>query len=144
MSVYARPVPPRRGGGTSRPEAGGSSEWVLGRCWLWCGNRHTWVVWLGPARTTGYHASFYACEPCVDRLHHTIIDYAEAMVDAPVDGEGIRVPLYVGASDPVRPPPITYRRGRHRRPRTALGRLWGRVVSGRESQPVRTVTAAKR
>ncbi|MFB7760181.1 helix-turn-helix domain-containing protein [Streptomyces xiamenensis] len=75
---------------------------------------------------------------------HVAPQHTRAMVDAPVDGAGIRVPLYVGASDPVRPPPITYRRGRHRRPRTALGRLWGRVVSGREGQPVRTETAAKR
>ncbi|MFF2373836.1 hypothetical protein ACFVUW_05580 [Streptomyces xiamenensis] len=96
------------------------------------------------ARTAQRHASFYACEDCVERLHHTILDYADAMVDAPVDAAGIRVPLYVGAADPVRPAPITYRRGRHRRPRTALGRLWGRVVSGREGHPVRTETAAKR
>ncbi|AKG41964.1 hypothetical protein H7827_25790 [Streptomyces sp. JH002] len=120
-----RPVPPR---------LGDRSEWVLGRCWLWCGNRHTWVLWLGQARTTGHHAPLYACEECVDRLHHTIIDYGEAMTDAPVDGSGIRVPLYLAADETPWPGPVRYRRGRHRRPRTALGRLWERVITGRSAR----------
>ncbi|UWM52057.1 hypothetical protein N0X72_25260 [Streptomyces carpaticus] len=121
-----RPVPPRLGDG---------SAWALGRCWLWCGNKHTWVLWLGPASSAGHHAPFYVCEPCLDRLHHTIIDYGEAMLDAPTDAAGVRVSLYIGADDPPRPGPITYRRGRHRRPRTQLGRLWHRFLTGREAPP---------
>ncbi|MGW7294934.1 hypothetical protein ACWGIB_21395 [Streptomyces xiamenensis] len=121
-----RPVPPRLGDGW---------DWVLGRCWLWCANRHTWVLWLGPASTTGHHASLYACEHCVDRLHHTIIDYSEAMTDAPLDATGIRVPLYLSPKDPPRPGPPRYHRARHRRPRTALGRLWHRLITGREVPP---------
>ncbi|WP_432743719.1 hypothetical protein H7827_07785 [Streptomyces sp. JH002] len=127
-----RPVPPR---------LGDSSDWVLGRCWLWCANRHTWVLWLGPASTTGHHASLYACERCVDRLHHTIIDYSEAMIDAPLDATGIRVPLYLSPKDPPRPVPLLpqpsaggtpIHRARHRRPRTVLGRLWHRLITGRD------------
>ncbi|MEV8117198.1 hypothetical protein AB0O69_20245 [Streptomyces xiamenensis] len=135
-----RPLPPRLPAGASRPEARGSSEWVLGRCWLWCGNRCTWVLWLGSASTAGHYAQFYVCEPCLARLHHTIIDYAEAMRDAPTDATGFKVPLYIAPEDPPRPEPINYRRPgtRTRRPRTALGRLWHRLITGRErpSAPV--------
>ncbi|GAA2365488.1 hypothetical protein N0X72_20850 [Streptomyces carpaticus] len=123
-----RPVPPRLGDG---------ADWVLGRCWLWCANRYTWVLWLGPASTTGHHASLYACESCVDRLHHTIIDYSEAMADAPTDATGIRVPLYLSPKDPPRPGPLFYRQARHRRPRTVLGRLWHRLITGRDAPPSR-------
>ncbi|MGW7295552.1 hypothetical protein ACWGIB_24565 [Streptomyces xiamenensis] len=134
-----RPLPPRLPAGASRPEAGGGSEWVLGRCWLWCGNRCTWVLWLGSASTAGHYAQFYVCEPCLARLHHTIIDYAEAMRDAPTDAAGCKVPLYIAPEDPPRPQPIRYPRPgtRHRRPRTALGRLWHRLITGREALPGR-------
>lgn len=128
MFADTRPLPPRPGDG---------SPWALGRCWLWCGNRRTWVLWLGPASTARHYAQFYVCAPCLDRLHHTIIDYADAMRDAPTDATGIKMPLYTGADDPPRPEPISYRRTRHRRrhPRTALGRLWHRLITGREPPP---------
>ncbi|MCU4747354.1 hypothetical protein [Streptomyces sp. G-5] len=130
-----RPAPPR---------VGDRSEWVLGRCWLWCGNRCTWVLWLGSASTAGHYAQLYVCEPCLARLHHTIIDYADAMREAPTDASGCKVPLYIAPEDPPRPEPINYRRTRHRRPRTALGRLWHRLITGREDPRPRFEAADNR
>ena len=42
--------------------------WVTGACWLGCERTGLPVIWLGPVQWDGQHASFYACEDCLERL----------------------------------------------------------------------------
>ncbi|AXG78425.1 hypothetical protein DVK44_12680 [Streptomyces paludis] len=56
------------------------NEWSYGRCWLWCGQVHTPVLWLGTAQTAGgVAAPFTVCGPCVQALHDAIWDHAMTM-----------------------------------------------------------------
>ncbi|MEW1718436.1 hypothetical protein [Streptomyces sp. NPDC093109] len=66
----------------NRPEparTGDGNDWSDGRCWLWCGQEHTRVLWLGTAQTAGgVSAPFTGCGPCVQVLHDAIWDHVMA------------------------------------------------------------------
>ncbi|MGW8847791.1 hypothetical protein ACWGNE_08415 [Streptomyces xiamenensis] len=113
----------------AHPGDGGS--WTHGHCWWWCGHRYTLVLWLGTVTSAGQHAPVYACRTCLAQLHHAVLDYSEALFDAPCDISGLRVPLYLARDAPPPPVPVRYRAGRHRRPRSILGRLWQQLADRR-------------
>lgn len=70
IRTQSRPPPARTDDG---------NDWFDGRCWLWCGQKWTRVIWLGPVRTTGgISAPFTACGGCVQILHDTIWEYVMA------------------------------------------------------------------
>nr|WSZ97714.1 hypothetical protein OH820_20450 [Streptomyces sp. NBC_00857] len=70
VRVESRPEPARTNDG---------NDWSDGRCWLWCGQKWTRVIWLGPVRTTGgISAPFTACGGCVQILHDAIWEYVTA------------------------------------------------------------------
>jgi hypothetical protein len=105
------------------------NAWVDGWCWLWCGWRYTRVLWIGAVGTPGANSPLYACGPCIKLLHDSVWDYAETTQHwLPADEWGREIPLY----QPVRESPpeaIRFRRGRHRRPRTPLGRRFLRATT---------------
>lgn len=45
-----------RGGLPAPAATDGGNEWVDGLCWLYCGQRWTRVLWIGPARVAGAQA----------------------------------------------------------------------------------------
>ncbi|UWM52052.1 hypothetical protein N0X72_25230 [Streptomyces carpaticus] len=120
-----RPRPP--------PHPGDGGAWTYGHCWWWCGHRYTLVLWLGTVSSAGQHAPVYACRTCLAQLHHAVLDYSEALLDAPCDiFGGLRVPLYVDANAGSPPPsPVRHRPTPHRLPRSTLGRLWHHLTAGR-------------
>lgn len=46
--------------------------WVDGMCWLYCGQRWTRVLWIGPACVAGVQAPMFACSPCIEELHERV------------------------------------------------------------------------
>ncbi|MFR9723249.1 hypothetical protein ACL02R_07740 [Streptomyces sp. MS19] len=122
--------------------AGAEPSWSVGLCWLWCGHRNTLVTWIGTVSTgtPAVAAPLYACGPCLETLQGAVEDHAHASAHLPVDEEGRDVPLYVtpGLSSPraVRARPG----GRHRRPRTTLGRRWQRLIDGDDPEPFISTT----
>ena len=69
------PLGQRGLGGTPHREQQVSIRWITGDCWLGCGRTGVLVIWLGPVQWDGQHAPFYACEPCLDRLHAQALAY---------------------------------------------------------------------
>ncbi|WP_098007647.1 hypothetical protein [Streptomyces sp. sk226] len=50
-------------------------EWQpYGECWLWCGGQDVEGTWIGPVRSSGMHASLYACRPCLYELDQRVLD----------------------------------------------------------------------
>lgn len=49
-----------------------SNTWVDGVCWLYCGQRRTRVLWIGPASVAGMQAPMFACDPCISELHQRV------------------------------------------------------------------------
>ncbi|KIF02018.1 hypothetical protein PL81_32395 [Streptomyces sp. RSD-27] len=49
-----------------------SNTWVDGVCWLYCGQRRTRVLWIGPASVAGMQAPMFACSPCISELHKRV------------------------------------------------------------------------
>lgn len=54
-----------RGGLPAPAATDDGNEWVDGGCWLYCGQRWTRVLWIGPASVAGAQAPMYACGPCI-------------------------------------------------------------------------------
>ncbi|GGS27778.1 hypothetical protein Snoj_10430 [Streptomyces nojiriensis] len=48
------------------------NPWVDGVCWLYCGQRWTRVLWIGPASVAGMQAPMFACGPCIAELHQRV------------------------------------------------------------------------
>ncbi|MFF2849747.1 hypothetical protein ACFVT5_25925 [Streptomyces sp. NPDC058001] len=61
-----------RGGLPAPAATDDGNEWVDGLCWLYCGQRWTRVLWIGPARVAGAQAPMYACGPCIHVLQERI------------------------------------------------------------------------
>lgn len=56
-------------GGLPRPaDTDDGNLWVDGMCWLYCGQRWTRVLWIGPVSVAGAQAPMYACGPCIAEL----------------------------------------------------------------------------
>ncbi|NKY15874.1 hypothetical protein HGA06_17545 [Streptomyces somaliensis DSM 40738] len=53
-----------RGGLPAPAATDDGNEWVDGSCWLYCGQRWTRVLWIGPATVADAQAPMYACGPC--------------------------------------------------------------------------------
>ncbi|GAA3010573.1 hypothetical protein Sfulv_32350 [Streptomyces fulvorobeus] len=49
-----------------------ANHWVDGLCWLYCGQRWTRVLWIGPASVAGAQAAMYACGPCIRELQERV------------------------------------------------------------------------
>jgi hypothetical protein len=102
------------------------NPWVDGWCWLWCGHRFTRVLWIGAIGAPGATSPLFACGPCIQLLHNSVWDYADAQHDLPEDQTGRAIPLYASDEATV----VRRRRGRHRRPRTPLGQRFHRAITG--------------
>ncbi|GGU51795.1 hypothetical protein ACIQIG_14135 [Streptomyces bacillaris] len=61
-----------RGGLPSPAATDDGNEWVDGPCWLYCGQRWTRVLWIGPARVAGAQAPMYACGACIGALQERV------------------------------------------------------------------------
>ncbi|WP_406726795.1 hypothetical protein WJ438_22265 [Streptomyces sp. GD-15H] len=61
-----------RGGLPTPATTDDGNEWVDGFCWLYCGQRWTRVLWIGPARVAGAQAPMYACGPCIRVLQERV------------------------------------------------------------------------
>lgn len=61
-----------RGGLPAPAATDDGNEWVDGFCWLYCGQRWTRVLWIGPARVAGAQAPMYACGPCIRVLQERV------------------------------------------------------------------------
>jgi hypothetical protein len=48
------------------------NRWVDGLCWLYCGQRWTRVLWIGPVSVAGAEAPMYACGPCIQELQERV------------------------------------------------------------------------
>lgn len=48
------------------------NAWVDGVCWLYCDQRRTRVLWIGPASVAGIQAPMFACDPCIAELHERV------------------------------------------------------------------------
>ncbi|TXS31414.1 hypothetical protein EAO71_06765 [Streptomyces sp. ms191] len=60
-------------GGLPAPAAtNDGNAWVDGLCWLYCGQRWTRVLWIGPASVAGAQAAMYACGPCIQELQERV------------------------------------------------------------------------
>ncbi|MDT0307106.1 hypothetical protein RM780_09040 [Streptomyces sp. DSM 44917] len=45
-----------------------ASDWVTGRCWLYCRRENVRVLWIGPLRTPVAEGDLYACGRCIAEL----------------------------------------------------------------------------
>ncbi|QPA00138.1 hypothetical protein DI273_14585 [Streptomyces violascens] len=61
-----------RGGLPAPAATDDGNEWVDGSCWLYCGQRWTRVLWIGPASVAGAQAPMYACGPCIRALQERV------------------------------------------------------------------------
>jgi hypothetical protein len=48
------------------------NQWVDGLCWLYCGQRWTRVLWIGPVSIAGAEAPAFACGPCITVLNELL------------------------------------------------------------------------
>ncbi len=103
-----------RGGLPAPAATDDGNEWVDGPCWLYCGQRWTRVLWIGPARVAGAQAPMYACGPCIRALQERVWQSLLSR-DEPTS--------FARPSDaPAAGPPATRRAGRHRSQRRFLRR----------------------
>lgn len=61
-----------RGGPPAPAATDDGNKWIDGFCWLYCGQRWTRVLWVGPARVAGAQAPMYACGPCIRELQERV------------------------------------------------------------------------
>ncbi|MFF2702899.1 hypothetical protein ACFVUQ_31650 [Streptomyces cyaneofuscatus] len=61
-----------RGGLPSPAATDDGNEWVDGLCWLYCGQRWTRVLRIGPARVAGAQAPVYACGAYIGALQERV------------------------------------------------------------------------
>lgn len=61
-----------RGGLPAAAPTDDGNRWVDGSCWLYCGQRWTRVLWIGPASVAGAQAPMYACGPCIRALQERV------------------------------------------------------------------------
>ncbi len=61
-----------RGGLPAPAQTDDRNPWVDGICWLYCGQRWTRVLWIGPASVAGMQAPMFACSPCIAELHERV------------------------------------------------------------------------
>lgn len=61
-----------RGGLPEPAQTDDQNPWVDGICWLYCGQRWTRVLWIGPASVAGMQAPMFACGPCIAELHERV------------------------------------------------------------------------
>lgn len=60
-------------GGLPAPaQEGDRNPWVDGTCWLYCGQRWTRVLWIGPVSVAGIQAPMFACSSCIVELHERV------------------------------------------------------------------------
>ncbi|MEU5148446.1 hypothetical protein AB0G42_14775 [Streptomyces yangpuensis] len=60
-------------GGLPAPAAtDDGNRWEDGRCWLYCGQQRTRVLWIGPVSVAGAQAPMYACGPCIQKLQEQV------------------------------------------------------------------------
>jgi hypothetical protein len=97
-----------RGGLPTPAQTDDLNPWVDGTCWLYCGQRHTRVLWIGPATIAGLQAPMFACGPCITELHKRV--WEAVLLSADPDGATSRAqPVEAGVHE-------GRRRGRHRGP----------------------------
>lgn len=80
------------------------NQWIDGRCWLFCGQQWTRVLWIGPAMVAGAQAPMYACGPCIRELQERVW---QALLAA--DAPGGQTPV---TSHPSKRPGARHRRAR--------------------------------
>ena len=61
-----------RGGLPAPAQTDDGNPWVDGLCWLYCGQRWTRVLWIGPATVAGMNAPMFACGPCIAELQERV------------------------------------------------------------------------
>lgn len=61
-----------RGGLPAPAQTDDRNPWVDGTCWLYCGQRWTRVLWIGPACVAGLQAPMFACSLCIAELHERV------------------------------------------------------------------------
>ncbi|MFJ5882906.1 hypothetical protein [Kitasatospora cineracea] len=61
-----------RGGLPAPARTDDGNPWVDGICWLYCGQRWTRVLWIGPATVAGMNAPMFACGPCIAELQERV------------------------------------------------------------------------
>lgn len=61
-----------RGGLPATAATDDGNRWVDGLCWLYCGQRWTRVLWIGPVSVAGAEAPMYACGPCIQELQERV------------------------------------------------------------------------
>ncbi|MDH6630080.1 hypothetical protein M2271_007930 [Streptomyces sp. LBL] len=76
LTVTPRVVPGiaefARGGLPAPADTDDGNSWTDGYCWLYCGQRWTRVLWIGPVSVAGVQAAMYACGPCVRALQEQV------------------------------------------------------------------------
>ncbi|MDV9194811.1 hypothetical protein [Streptomyces sp. Wh19] len=76
LTVTPRVVPGiaefARGGLPAPADTDDGNSWTDGYCWLYCGQRRTRVLWIGPVSVAGVQAAMYACGPCVRALQEQV------------------------------------------------------------------------
>ncbi|MFD9353577.1 hypothetical protein [Streptomyces sp. NPDC060031] len=63
-----------RGGLPQPASTDDGNHWVDGVCWLYCGQRWTRVLWIGPVSVAGAQAPMYACGSCIEELQLRVWD----------------------------------------------------------------------
>jgi hypothetical protein len=102
-----------RGGLPAPAQTDDGNPWVDGLCWLYCGQRWTRVLWIGPATVAGMNAPMFACGPCIaelqERVWKSVFLGDEPAEPVPDAGRTSTEPAPAVETGPPR-------RGRHRRP----------------------------
>ncbi|MCX4653846.1 hypothetical protein AB0N60_33670 [Streptomyces microflavus] len=64
------------------------NTWTDGFCWLYCGQRWTRVLWIGPVSVAGAQAAMFACGPCIrilqEQVWHSLLLHDEPTRPPPV------------------------------------------------------------
>lgn len=61
-----------RGGLPAAADTDDGNTWTDGYCWLYCGQRWTRVLWIGPVSVAGAQAAMHACGPCIRALQEQV------------------------------------------------------------------------
>lgn len=61
-----------RGGLPAPADTDDGNHWIDGLCWLYCGQKWTRVLWIGPVSVAGAQAAMYACGPCIRALQEQV------------------------------------------------------------------------
>ncbi|MFD4393779.1 hypothetical protein [Kitasatospora sp. NPDC058478] len=102
-----------RGGLPAPARTDDGNPWVDGVCWLYCGQRWTRVLWIGPATVAGMNAPMFACGPCIAELQERVWK-SVLLGDEPA--EPVPDAVRTGAEPAPAVETDQPRRGRHRRP----------------------------